>query len=418
MSVRTVEAVPAAVRSISFGEFVAIIALSMSLSALSVDNLLPAFSPIGEALGVTPANRLQMLIFVYMTGFAAMQPVYGPAADVLGRRPVLLAGLAVYALASLLAIFAGSFELLLACRALQGMGVAAARVVTVSMVRDRVAGREMARVMSFIMMVFITVPIVAPAIGSLFLVIGGWRLIFTTMLVMSLVMIGWIALRLPETLHPEYRLPFSARRIGRALKITLTNRGAVGYSTAIGLMLGNLMGYLGTSQQTFQTEIYGLGPWFPAAFGGIALVMGCASFTNSRLVRRLGMRRLSHAGVCGATALAVVLLAASLASGGKPPFWLFAMLVAGSMFLLGLTLPNFNALAMEPLGAVAGTAASMIGFYTTLMGVAIGAVVGRAFDATVTPMAVGFLVCDLLALPVILWAERGRMFAPQHPDPA
>jgi DHA1 family bicyclomycin/chloramphenicol resistance-like MFS transporter len=416
MSVRTIEAAPAADRPIRFGEFIAIIALAMSLSALSIDNLLPAFPWIGAALSVQPANQLQLLVFVFMAGFAAMQPVYGPAADVLGRRPVLLAGLAIYALASLLAIFADSFGVLLAARALQGVGVASARVVTISVVRDRFAGREMARVMSFIMMVFIIVPIFAPAIGSAFLLIGGWRLIFVTMLAMALAMIAWIQLRLPETLRPEHRLPFSAGRIGRALQVTVTTRSSVGYATAIGLMLGNLMSYLGSSQQIFQTEVYGLGLWFAAAFSGIAAVMGLASFANSRLVRRLGMRRLSHAGVCGAAVLAVLLLAASLASGGKPPFWLFVLLLAGSMFLLGLTLPNFNAMAMEPLGAVAGTAASMLGFYTTLMGVAIGSVVGQAFDGTVTPLAIGFLTCNLAALPVILWAERGRLFAPHHPD--
>ncbi|MFO1058773.1 MAG: multidrug effflux MFS transporter [Dongiaceae bacterium] len=414
MSVRTVEAASAAGRPIAFVELVAIVALAMSLSALSIDNLLPAFTAIGEALTVAPANRLQLLIYVFMVGFAFTQPVYGPAADVLGRRPVLLAGLVIYAAASLLAVFAGSFDLLLAARALQGMGVAAARVVTVSIVRDRFAGREMARVMSFVMMVFITVPIFAPALGSGFLLIGGWRLIFITMLVMSLGMIAWIWLRLPETLHPEHRLPFSAARIARALKLTVTNRLSVGYATAMGLMLGNLMGYLGSSQQIFQTEVYGLGLWFAAAFSGIAAVMGLASFTNSRLVRRLGMRRISHGGVCGAALFAALMLAAALAFGGRPPFWLFTPLLAGAMFLLGLTLPNFNALAMEPLGAVAGTAASLIGFYTTLMGVGIGAVVGQAFDGTVTPVAIGFLTGSLLALPVILWAERGRLFA-AHP---
>jgi DHA1 family bicyclomycin/chloramphenicol resistance-like MFS transporter len=414
MSVRTVEVAPAAARTVAFAEFVAIVALAMSLSALSIDNLLPAFTPIGQALAVTPANRLQLLIYVFMVGFAFTQPVYGPAADVLGRRPVLLAGLVLYAAASLLAVFAGSFAVLLAARALQGMGVAAARVVTISIVRDRFAGREMARVMSFVMMVFITVPIFAPAIGSGFLLIGGWRLIFITMLVMSLAMITWIWIRLPETLHPEHRLPFSARRIRHALKLTVSNRLSLGYATAMGLMLGNLMGYLGSSQQILQTEVYGLGLWFAPAFSSVAVVMGLASFTNSRLVRRLGMRRLSHGGVCGATLCAALLLAAALAFGGKPPLWLFMALLCGAMFLLGLTLPNFNALAMEPLGAVAGTAASMIGFYTTLMGVAIGSVVGQSFDGTVRPLAIGFLAGSLAALPVILWAERGRLFA-AHP---
>ena len=353
-----------------------------------------------------------------MAGFAVMKVVYGPLSDVWGRRPVLLCGMALYAAASLLAVLAGSFGFLIALRVVQGMGAAAARVITVSIVRDRFAGREMARVMSFVMMVFIMVPIFAPGIGSLFLVIGGWRLIFATMLALSLAVTVWIALRLPETLHPEYRFAFSFGRIGRALGQTVATRASLGYATAMGLMFGGLIGYLGSSQEIFQTTVYGLGPWFPVAFGSFALVMGLASFVNSRLVRRLGMRRLSHAGICGSVVTASLLLVVALLYGGRPPLALFGVILAGNQFLFSLTVPNFNAIAMEPLGAIAGTGSSLIGFYTTLVGTVIGMLIGHEFDGTVTPMSVGFLACDLCCLAIVLWSEGGRLFAPYHHDPA
>lgn len=419
-SLMSAHAVPAetTARAPGFAEFVALIALTMGITALSIDNLLPAFPPIGIELGVADPNRLQMLIYAYMAGFAVMQVVYGPLSDVWGRRPVLLSGLALYAAATLLAVLSRSFDFLIAVRVLQGMGAASARVITVSIVRDRFAGREMARVMSFVMMIFITVPIFAPGIGSLFLVIGGWRLIFATMLLLSVAVSLWIAIRLPETLHPEYRFAFSFARIGRALGQTVTTRASLGYATAMGLMFGGLLGYLGSSQQVFQTTVYGLGPWFPVAFGAIALVMGCASFTNSRLVRRLGMRRLSHAGICGSVVTASLLLLAALLFGGRPPLLLFGLILAANMFLFSLTVPNFNAIAMEPLGAIAGTASSLIGFYTTLAGTLIGLFIGQQFDGTVTPLSAGFLACDVSCLAIVLWAERGRLFQPHHHDPA
>ena len=417
MSVNAMPA-PATAKAPGFPEFVALVALTMGITALSIDNLLPAFAPIGRELGVADPNRVQMLIYAYMAGFAVMQVVYGPLSDIRGRRPVLLAGLALYAVASLAAVFAGGFGFLVAARVVQGMGAAAARVITISIVRDRFAGREMARVMSFVMMIFITVPIFAPGIGSLFLAIGGWRLIFATMLVLSLAVALWIALRLPETLHPEYRFAFSVGRIGRAAAQTVTTRASLGYATAIGLMFGGLFGYLGSSQQIFQTTVYGLGPWFPVAFGGFALVMGFASFVNSRLVRRLGMRRLSHTGICGSVVTAGLLLLVAILYRGHPPLALFGAILAANQFLFSLTVPNFNAIAMEPLGAIAGTASSLIGFYTTLAGTVIGLLIGQEFNGTVTPLSVGFLACDASCLAIVLWAERGRLFQPHHHDPA
>ena len=376
----------------SFAEFVALISFTMGLMSLSIDNLLPAFGAIRASFGIADANEMQLIISAYMVAFALMQIVYGPLSDVIGRRPAMMIGLAVYGVGTVIAIVAPSFGVLLAGRAVQGMGAAAIRVLVVAIVRDRYSGREMARVMSLIIMVFIVVPVFAPAIGSLFLWLGGWRLIFISMLALVAIVAAGFALRMPETLHPEYRFPFSMRRILDGALQTVTTRTSLGYATAMALTMGILFGYLNSSQQIFQTEVYGLGPLFPLAFGAIAAVLGVASFLNSQLVRRLGMRRLSHFGICGFILMAALLLGSAVIFAGRPPLALFGPLLAASLFLMSLMMVNFNAMAIEPLGAIAGTASSVIGVYTSLSGALLGLLVGQAFDGTVIPLGAGFLL--------------------------
>lgn len=400
-----------------FVEFVCLIALMMGLISLSIDNLLPAFGPIQADFGIADPNALQYLLSVYMVGFGLMQLVYGPLSDMVGRRPVLMIGLAVFCVGSVIAIVADGFALLLVARFIQGMGAAAMRVLTVAIIRDRYQGREMARVMSLTMMVFIIVPVFAPAIGGFFLLLGSWRLIFWSMLGLALIQAVWQGMRLPETLHPDHRFPVSPARIAAGLRQCVLTRATLGYTTAMALMFGCLMSYLVSSQPIFETVVYGLGPWFPAAFGAIAAVMSVASFTSAGLVRRLGMRRLSHAGLCGFTAMSGLLLIVGLAYDGRPPLLLFGAIMAGAMFLFSLTMPSFGTMAMEPLGAIAGTASSFIGFTTTIAGAALGALVGQAFDGTVVPLSVGFFGLSLLCVVVALWTERWRLFVPHHPDP-
>lgn len=393
----------------SLREFIAIVALIMALISLSIDNLLPAFVPIRQAFGVANANDMQLIVTVYMIGSGALQIVYGTMSDVIGRRPALLIGIAVYSLGALIGALAQSYEVLLIGRLVQGMGAAAAQVLTVALVRDRYEGREMARVLSLVFMVFIMVPVVAPALGSLTILLAGWRAVFASMLVMALFVATWFWLRMPETLNPDHRRSFSLRQIGAGIGATVAHRGAVGYGIAIALMMGCLMTYVSSSQQIFETEVYGLGKLFPVAFGAIALVMGLAFFANSTLVRSFGMRRLSHICLLLFVLLAVAGLAAALLYKGRPPLLMFAGLLAGIQFLMCLTMPNFNAIAMEPLGAVAGTASAVLGLVTTLGGTFIGMIVGRAFNATVLPLEWTYVVAAVLALAAVLWAERGAL---------
>jgi DHA1 family bicyclomycin/chloramphenicol resistance-like MFS transporter len=400
---------PASRPAPSLREFIAIVALIMALISLSIDNLLPAFVPIRQALGVANANDMQLIVTVYMIGSGALQIVYGTVSDVIGRRPTLMIGIAVYSLGALIGAVAQSYEVLLLGRLVQGMGAAAAQVLAVALVRDRYEGREMARVLSLVFMVFIMVPVVAPALGSLTIALAGWRAVFASMLVMAVVVAVWFGLRMPETLSPDHRRPFSFRQIGAGIQATLNHRGTVGYGIAIALMMGCLMTYVSSSQQIFETEVYALGPLFPVAFGSIAGVMGLAFFANSTLVRSFGMHRLSHICLLAFVLLAIAGYAAALLYAGRPPLMLFACLLGGIQFLMCLTMPNFNAIAMEPLGAVAGTASAVLGLVTTLGGALIGMVVGRAFDGTVLPLELTYLLSAVAALIAVLWAERGTL---------
>ena len=401
-----------------FHEFVALIAIMMAVSAFSIDNLLPAFDTIRAAFQVADPNRPQLLVYGYMIALALGQIAYGPLADIYGRRRTFLAGMGIFAAGTLMAIVADSFEILLLSRVVQGLGSAAARVLAVTIVRDRYSGREMARVMSLAMMVFLTVPVFAPAIGGVLLLLGGWRTIFVSMLALCVILVAWFGLRMPETLHPQYRMAFSASRIAAAVRLTVTTRVSAGYTLAIGLIMGCLMSYVGSAQQILETSVYGLGPIFSVYFGAIAAVMAVASLLNSWLVRGIGMRRLSHAGICGFVFIAGLQLAAALNYRGHPPLPLFMMLLALNFFLFGLTVPNFNALAMEPLGAVAGTASSVIGSFTTLLGALCGAAIGQAFDGSVRPIGIGFFILSLAALLVVIATERGRLFETRHHVPS
>ena len=403
---------PLAPQGPGFREFVGIVALMMAVTAISIDNLLPAFPAIGERFAVADPNRLQLLVYVYMLGFGLGQMIYGPVSDSLGRRKALLASLALYLAATVLAMFSPSLEWLLAARIVQGIGAAGGRVLSLAIVRDRYAGRAMASVMSLVTMVFLIVPMIAPAVGQVMLLFGSWVWVFVSMLVLGGVTAIWFSLRMPETLHPEHRRPLSLPAMRQALAVTLRSRATLGYGTALGLMVGCIMGYVGSAEQVFDSGLYRLGGWFPAAFGLVAGAMGAATLVNARLVERLGMHWLSHAGLIAFTCVALVQVGIGLAWHGQPPLALFLAVLCCNQFVLSFTLPNFQALAMQPVGAVAGTASSFLGFYTTLLGALCGALIGQSFDGSVLPVGLGYAGLGALALVVVAWTERGRLFRP------
>jgi DHA1 family bicyclomycin/chloramphenicol resistance-like MFS transporter len=350
-----------------------------------------------------------MVLSVFLVGFGLGQFVMGPLSDRFGRRPILLGGMVVYCIASLLAIAAPSFETLLLARALQGVCTSATRVIATSIVRDCYAGRRMASVISLAMMIFIAVPIVAPAFGQAVLLLAQWRGIFVVLMLYGVVTLIWSALRMPETLAPANRRSLAAGQVLDAFRQTVTNRQTLGYALVAGGVLGSLFAYIFIAQQVF-TGIYQLGHYFPLAFAGVAVGTAIAGFVNSRLVGRLGMRVISHAALIGYVVIAAILLAAAKLQ--MVPLPLFMVLSVLLMFAFGLMISNFTALAMEPQGHIAGTAASLYGSITTLLAIGIGASIGQDFDGTLVPFATGFLLCTLASLAVVLVVEKGRLFQP------
>nr|WP_096357807.1 multidrug effflux MFS transporter [Variibacter gotjawalensis] len=394
----------------------------MAITAFSIDNLLPAFDVIRRDFKLDNPNDAQLLVYAYLMSFGVAQIVYGPLSDMLGRRPVLIVGTLIFVAGAALAIFAPNFQLLICARIIQGIGSAAGRVLAVAIVRDLYRGSDMARVMSLAMMAFLIAPIIAPAIGTGLLMLGNWHLIFGAMLLLGLTLLVWFVLRMPETLHPEYRMAPSLSRIWRAITTTMTTRVSIGYGTAVGLLLGCVMGYVGSAQQILETTVYGLGKAFSLYFAILATAQGAAALISSRFVRLIGMRRLAHFGACGFALTGIVMVAAALIWAGKPPFPLYYALLMACFFLFGLTVPSFNAMSMEPLGAIAGTAAAFLGTYTTILGAVFGLILGRYFDGTVLPLSIGVAALGSLCVVTILWAERGRLFGaappPAEPPPA
>jgi MFS transporter, DHA1 family, multidrug resistance protein len=398
-------------RPMGFAEFVVLIAAIMALNPLAMDMMLPALPNIGGALHIDAGNRLQAVLSTFLIGFGAGQLVMGTLSDRFGRRPVLLGGIAVYCVAGALAVAAPSFETLLLARMLQGFGTSATRVIATSIVRDCYAGRRMASVMSLAMMIFIAVPVLAPSLGQLMMLWVDWRGIFVVLLLYGVVVLTWSALRMPETVPLSERKPLEIAPVFSAFRQTLTNRQTLGYALAAGCVVGALFSFVFCSQQVF-TGIFKLGPYFPVAFAAAAIGTAIAGFLNSRFVGRLGMRRISHGALIGFVVVAGIMLAAARLQ--MLPVSLFIALSAGMMFAFGLMFANFTALAMEPQGHIAGTASSLFGSITTLLGIGIGTAIGQSYDGTLLPFTTGFFVCTLAALAIVLATERGRLFKPHN----
>ena len=390
-----------------FREFIVLMALTMSLVALSIDMMLPAFPAMARDLAVAQPNDIQLIISLMFIGLAIGQLFYGPLSDSVGRKPAMHAGFAILMLGSLISLFATDFTTMLVGRFMQGFGAAGPRAVAMALIRDRFRGSEMARVMSFIMTIFILVPILAPALGQGILLIAGWRTIFAVFIGFSIAVQLWIGLRQPETLAPEHRRPFTMVSIGTGLLEVVRCRAAMAYTLVAGGVFGAFMGYLNSCQQVFQLQ-YGLGKLFPLLFGGMAFSTGIAAVVNGQLVLRFGMHRLSRRALYAVTLLSWLLLAISWAYGGHPPLWIFLAIGVGWFFCIGIVFGNINSMAMEPLGHVAGSAAAVIGTSTTFMAVGLGYLIGGAYDGTLLPMTVGFAVLTAVSslLTAIVEAPR------------
>lgn len=402
-------------------EFTVGLAMCMALTALGIDMALPGFDAMRQDLGL-PADSTAIagVVTVYFIGLAIAQVACGPLADRFGRKPVLYAGLVVYVGAALAATLAPDLVTLLVARFVWGMGAAGPRVVTLSIVRDHHRGEEMARAMSFIMAVFILVPIIAPSLGALVLALATWRWIFAACAVLAAGVLLW-SLRLPESLDPQDRLELSFGRVLHAAHLVVTNRSTIGYTLALSVLTGAFFSYLASSQIIYD-RVFGAGEQFPLLFGAMAAVMGAGMLSNAFIVRHIGVRRLAHGAIIVYAIAAVAFLVVVAGAGGRPALATFLAGVAIMLSCHAILIPNFNAIAMDPMGEVAGTASAVIGTISTAAGAVIGAVIDSAFDGTTLPFAIGLATFGLLALALVTWAERGRLFAPiatlTPPDPA
>ncbi len=399
---------------VSFGEFVALCALLQAAQALGVDTMLPALGTIGRELHVARANHTQWVITAYVAGLGIGQLLWGLLSDRFGRRPILLFGMALYIVLALACATATDFSVLLWLRAAHGM-VAASMVVARSMIRDLYEGRRMARVSSLTFIVFIIVPIVAPSLGQWMLWLAPWKMIFVMFALFGTVLLVWIWFRLPETLPAERRFTLTVAHMSHATTRVLGDRSALCYTLGMAMMFGCVLAYVATMQQLF-TDLFRRPQLMPTVFACCAAGMGATAFVNSRIVERIGMRIISQRALLlciGITALHLL-----VAAGGAETLPSFVLLQAGALACNGLIGSNFNAMAMEPMGSVAGVAASLQGFISSTGGALLAALIGRYFDGTSFPLVAGSLACLLITLLLVLIAEQGRLFRPHHPTPA
>lgn len=384
-----------------------LMALLMSVTAISIDALLPALGVVTQDLHLSNPNHAQHLISFLFIGMALGQLICGPLSDALGRKKILYAGILLYFAGSLVCLFAQDFSCLLLGRFMQGFGVSGPYVSAVSIVRDKYSGRTMAKVMSIVMMIFIMVPAIAPSLGQAVMLYTSWRGIFILYIFYALLVAGWIFLRLEETLVPENRIPFRVKSIAAGFGEVLGNKLTLCYTLCMGMCFGSLVGYLNSSRQIFQ-EQFGAGKMFAAYFGLLALVVGVSSLLNSRLVEKMGMHYICvRSFACIVVSSALFLAAHAFVD---IQLWMFLLYAATIFFSFGLVFGNLNALAMEPMGHVAGIASAIIGAVSSVMSTGLGIMIGQLYNGTLIPLATGFFVLGLVSLTIIIYTGRqGRM---------
>ncbi len=374
-----------------------------ALVALSIDAVLPAFSDIQASLQVERENSIQLVIGVFFAGMMVGYAVYGQLADAIGRKPTLYYGLGLYLFGCLISIFSSDLTLMLIGRFIQGVGVASPRIVTVTIVRDKFKGRDMAQVMSMIMGIFILIPVVAPSLGQFILFFSDWRGIFWFFVAACAVVWTWTHFRQEETLTPENRRPFSIQAIVSGFMEATRTRVTFGYSVTSGLAFSALVAYLSSSKQIFE-DIYNVDEMFAIYFGILAMGVGVAFFTNSRLVKRYGMRCITNLAVNIILGASAVFLVIVLFWGA--PFIVFMLFTWLCFFCLGLMFGNMGAMALEPMGHMAGLGSAYVSFVSTGISIVIGVIIGQLYNGTLLPMAAGFLMLGVGMRVMINWTEK------------
>lgn len=391
---------------------IALLAMLMALVALAIDLYLPALSEIRSDLGLAAdSTAVAGLITAYFIGMALGQPLYGPLSDQLGRKPVLYASMVVYTVGALLSAVAPTLPLMLAARFLWGFGGAGPRVLTIAIVRDRYEGEKMSRAMSLIMAIFILVPVVAPTIGTVGVSLGSWRWLAVGCAGAGVAMLLW-STRLAESLAPEHRRQASLSAIAEAARIVATNRQTVLMTLAMTVLYGSFTSYLASSELII-ADVFGQADNFAVIFGGVALFMGGAMLVNARIIEGAGTRRVAGWALQGYLAAAAAMVALSVVYGGVPPLWLYLIPLTAALCGHALLIPNLNALAMMPMGHVAGMASALIGAFQIATGALLGAVIDQQFNGTVAPLSWSFLIIGIVAYALVKADGRASVHQPE-----
>jgi len=392
-------------KTMSVAETASLVALLTSLVAISIDAMLPALPEIGRNFNVVEKNNTQLVIGLFLLGNTFGQLLFGPLSDAFGRKPVVVAALILFIAGCVLSVTADSFIILLVGRILQGVGASGPRTVSVSMVRDLYSGREMARIMSIAMTIFMIVPTIAPAIGQAIIFFAGWRYIFGVFIGAGLLGLVWVLIRQPETLAEKNRRPLNLSNIIAGFIAVVRTRLALGYALAMGTMFGSFVGFLSSIQQIFH-DTFGVGKWFPYLFAVMALFTGAALIYNTRIVMKVGMQKIVKMAMGSGVVISLFYLVLCISGQG---FGLLGFMVWGalSFFCIGMCFGNLNTLAMEPLGEMAGIGAAVVGFLASLVAILGGIPLGQAYDGTQLPLISGFAVLGIVGFGLTLWAGRG-----------
>ncbi len=385
-------------------EFILLMACLMSIVALSIDAILPALQSIGKSINTENSGENQLLITMIFLGLGFGQLIFGPLSDSFGRKPVVYIGFFIFVLSSFLCVFATNIEIMVAGRILQGIGLSASRTISISMIRDRFEGDYMAKIMSFVVTIFILVPIIAPTLGKLLLDNYGWKSIFYSQLLFGIAVLCWFWKRQDETLRPEYKIKFSLSIFLSGTKEFIKHRSAIIFTLISGFITGSFMVFLSTSQHIFEVQ-YGLIKEFPFIFGALAFSVGLSTFINGNLVVRFGMKKL----------VSIFLLLFSIFSVayvfifyGKinPNITVLIFFFVLQFFSIGFLFGNVRSLAMQPLGHIAGIGAAINGFVSTIMAVPIATYIGGYVETTVLPLFIGFAICGIISLILLSFVKK------------
>lgn len=388
-------------------EFVFLMASLMSIVALTIDALLPALPMIGEYLSVSnPLDNPKLITSIFL-GLGFGQILLGPLSDSVGRKPIVYAGFIIFIIASIICITTKNFEVMLLGRVLQGVGLAAPRTMAIAMVRDSYNGDYMAKILSIVVMVFILVPVVAPTLGQFIMNHFHWKSIFVFNLCFGVLVMLWFWLRQPETLKEKYKIPYRISIFKTGTVEFFKIKSAVIYTLLSGFITGSFMVYLSTSQRIFEKQ-YDMAEEFPLIFASLAISVGLATFMNSQLVVRFGMRRIVHVAMISFISISLLFIIL-FNSGSNPSIEILITFFALQFFTIGFLFGNLRALAMEPIGHIAGIGSALNGFISTVMAVPIANYIGTFVKGSVTPLFAGFLICGLISLGLFYFNAKERV---------